>query len=60
VSENGVLRRIFEPRRKEGTVIKAGRTRWARHEARMRVIRNAYKILVGRAERKRSFGRPRR
>jgi hypothetical protein len=33
---------------------------WTGHEARLEEIRNAYKILVGKPEGKRSFGRPRR
>jgi len=36
------------------------RTRWAGHVARMREIRNAYKILVKKPERKKLLGRPRR
>jgi len=34
------------------------RTRWAGHVARMREIRNAYKILVKKPERKKLLGRP--
>jgi hypothetical protein len=30
--------------------IKSGRTRWARHVARMRVGRKVYRVLVGRPE----------
>jgi hypothetical protein len=40
-------------------VIKS-RMRWAGHEARMGVKRNAYRILVGEPEGKRPLGRPRR
>jgi hypothetical protein len=34
--------------------------RWAGHVARMEAPRNAYRILVGKPERKRPLGRPRR
>jgi hypothetical protein len=34
--------------------------RWAGHVARMGDSRGAYRVLVGRADGKRSFGRPRR
>jgi hypothetical protein len=34
--------------------------RWAGHAARMREMRNAYNILVGKFEEKRPLGRPRR
>jgi hypothetical protein len=34
--------------------------RWARHVARFGEKRNAYRILVGKPERKRLIGRPRR
>jgi hypothetical protein len=34
--------------------------RWARHVARKEKTRNAYRILVGKAEGKRPLGRPRR
>jgi hypothetical protein len=40
-------------------VIKARRMRWAGHVALMGVVRGAY-ILVGRPERRRPLGRPRR
>jgi hypothetical protein len=40
-------------------MINSRRMRGARHVARMRVKRNAYKILVGRPKRKRPQGRPR-
>jgi hypothetical protein len=40
-------------------VIKVRRIRWAGHIARMRNMRNAYKILVARPEGKRLLGRPR-
>jgi hypothetical protein len=33
---------------------------WAGHIARMGKMRNAYKLLVGKPEGKRPFGRPRR
>jgi hypothetical protein len=36
------------------------RMRWAGHVARMGEKRNAYKILVGKPERNRPLGRPRR
>jgi hypothetical protein len=36
------------------------RMRWAGHVVRMREKRNAYRILVGKPEGKRSLGRPRR
>jgi hypothetical protein len=41
-------------------VIKSRRMRWARHVARMGEGRGAYRILVGRPERRRPLGRPRR
>jgi hypothetical protein len=41
-------------------MIKSRRMRWAGHEARMGVKRNAYMILVGIPEGKRPLGRPRR
>jgi hypothetical protein len=41
-------------------VIKARRMIWAGHVARMGEVRGAYNILVGRPERKRPRGRPRR
>jgi hypothetical protein len=34
--------------------------RYARHVARMEEMRNAYKMLVGKSEGKRTLGRPRR
>ncbi|KAJ4441371.1 hypothetical protein ANN_11226 [Periplaneta americana] len=40
--------------------IKSRRLRWAGHVARMGEFRNAYRVLVGRPEGKRSLGRPRR
>ncbi|KAJ4446942.1 hypothetical protein ANN_13644 [Periplaneta americana] len=40
--------------------IKSKRLRWAGHVARMGESRNAYRVLVGRPERKRPLGRPRR
>jgi hypothetical protein len=39
-------------------VIKARRMRWAGHVARMREVRGAYNILVGRPEWRRPLGRP--
>jgi hypothetical protein len=39
-------------------MIKSRRMRWAGHVARMGKKRNAYGILVGKAEGKRSLGRP--
>jgi hypothetical protein len=41
-------------------MIKSRRMRWAGHVARMGEKRNTYKILVGKPEGKRPFGRPRR
>jgi hypothetical protein len=41
-------------------MIKSRRMKLARHVARKREKRNAYRILVGKLERKRSLGRPRR
>jgi hypothetical protein len=40
-------------------VIKARRMIWAGHVARMREVRNAYNILVGKPEGRRPLGRPR-
>jgi hypothetical protein len=40
-------------------IIKSRRIRWAGHVARMGEKRNAYRLLVGRPERKRPLGRPR-
>jgi hypothetical protein len=40
-------------------VIKSSRTRWTRHVARMGGRRGIYRVLVGKAEGKRPFGRPR-
>ncbi|KAJ4445793.1 hypothetical protein ANN_12478 [Periplaneta americana] len=40
--------------------IKSRRLRWAGHVARMGESRNAYRVLVGRLERKGPLGRPRR
>jgi hypothetical protein len=42
------------------TIIKSRRMRWAGHVARMGEKRDAYRILVGKPERKRPLGRPRR
>jgi hypothetical protein len=39
-------------------MIKSKRMRWAGHVAHMREKRNAYRILVGKLERKRPLGRP--
>jgi hypothetical protein len=41
-------------------VIKSRRMRWAGHVARMGEERGAYRMLVGRTERRRPLGRPRR
>jgi hypothetical protein len=41
-------------------IIKSRRMRWAGHVARIGEKRNAYRILVGKPEGKRSLGRPRR
>jgi hypothetical protein len=41
------------------TMIKSRRVRWAGHVARMRAKRDAYRILVGKPERKKTLGRPR-
>jgi hypothetical protein len=41
-------------------IIKSRRMRWAGHVGRMGEKRNAYRILVGKLERKRPLGRPRR
>jgi hypothetical protein len=40
-------------------MIKSRRIRWVRYVARVREMRNAYKILVGNSEKKRPFRRPR-
>jgi len=40
-------------------VIKLRMTRWARHVARMELMRNEYKTLLGKFEGKRTLGRPR-
>jgi hypothetical protein len=40
--------------------IKSRRMRWAGHVARMGEERDMYRVLVGKPEGKRSFGRPRR
>jgi hypothetical protein len=40
-------------------IIKARRTRWAGHVARMAEKRNAYRLLVGKPEGRRPLGRPR-
>jgi hypothetical protein len=76
VLENGVLRRIFGPKKDEVTgewrklhneelhdlylsssiirIIKARRMKWAGHVSRMGERRNAYRLLVGKPERRRS------
>jgi hypothetical protein len=41
-------------------MIKSRRMRWAGHVARMGEKRNAYRILVGKPERKKPLGIPRR
>jgi hypothetical protein len=41
-------------------IIKSRRMRWAGHVARMEEKRNVYRLLVGKPERKRPLGRPRR
>jgi hypothetical protein len=41
-------------------MIKSRRMKWAGHVARMGETTNAYRILVGKLERKRPLGRPRR
>jgi hypothetical protein len=41
-------------------MIKSRRMRWAGHVAHMEEKRNAYTVLVGKPERKRPLGRPRR
>jgi hypothetical protein len=41
-------------------VIKSGRMRWAGHVARIGEGRGVHRVLVGRPERKRPLGRPRR
>jgi hypothetical protein len=38
-------------------MIKSKRMRWAGHEVRMRVRRKAYRILVGKPERRKPLGR---
>jgi hypothetical protein len=40
-------------------IIKSRRMKWAEHVARMGEKRNAYRLLVGKLERKRPLGRPR-
>jgi hypothetical protein len=41
-------------------MIKSRKMRWAEHVTRMGETRNAYRLLVGNSEGKRSLGRPRR
>jgi hypothetical protein len=41
-------------------IIKARRMKWAGHVARTGEKRNAYRLLVGKPERRRPLGRPRR
>jgi hypothetical protein len=64
VFENRVLRRIFGPKRDEVTgewrQVKSRRIRWAGHVACMGEDRKVYKVLVGKPEGRRPFGRPRR
>jgi hypothetical protein len=82
VSENGVLRGIFGPKRYEVTgertkfdneelrilysstniirQIKSRRMKWAGHVARMGGDSKVYRVLVGKPEGKRPFGRPKR
>ena len=40
--------------------LKSRRLRWAGHVARMEQSRNAYRVLVGKPEGKRTLGRPKR
>jgi len=40
-------------------VIKLGSIKWAGHVARVGDMRNTHRILVGKSQRKRPFGRPR-
>ena len=40
--------------------LKSRRLRWAGHVARMKLSRNAFRVLVGKPEGKRPLGRPRR
>jgi hypothetical protein len=44
----------------ETPIIKSRRMRWEGHVARIGEKRNVYKLLVGKPERKRPLGRPRR
>jgi hypothetical protein len=74
VFENMVLRRIFGHKTDVVTgdpnglyssptilrVIKSRRMRWAGHVASMEKGRGVYRVLVGKPERKRPLGRPRR
>jgi hypothetical protein len=41
-------------------VVKSRRMRWARHVARMGEDRSVHRVLVGKPEKKRPLGRPRR
>jgi hypothetical protein len=41
-------------------MIKSRKMKWAEHVARMGEKRNVYRLLVGKSERKRPLGRPRR
>jgi hypothetical protein len=41
-------------------IIKSRRMRWSGHVSRMGEKRNVYRLLVGKPERKRPLGRPRR
>jgi hypothetical protein len=64
VFENRVLRRIFGPKRDEVTggniirMMKSRKMRWAGHVARVGEKRNAFRIFVGKPERKGPLGRP--
>jgi hypothetical protein len=39
--------------------MKSRRMRWVGHVARVEEVRNAYRILIGKPEKKRYLGRPR-
>jgi hypothetical protein len=56
---NDELRSLYSSPNNVG-VIKSSRMRWAGHVARMGEGRDIYRVLVGRPERKRPLGRPRR
>jgi hypothetical protein len=58
-SQNGELHNLYlSP--DNNRQIKLKRMRWAGHVARMRKGRKAHKLLLGKPEGKRSFGRPSR